>query len=58
MVKAGEPVQFHVTSVDTRHTFTITDLYVDVDVTQKLTGETAVPSGGAAFDASREILLS
>ncbi len=27
-------------------------------LTRALTGETAVPSGGAAFDASREILLS
>ena len=42
VVKLGEPVQFRITSVDTRHTFTITELDLDVQVTQKLIGDTAV----------------
>ena len=42
VVKLGKPVQFRITSVDTRHTFTITELDVDVQVTQRLIGDTAV----------------
>ena len=42
VLKVGEPVQFKLSSFDTRHTFTITELDVDVNVTQKLIGETAV----------------
>ena len=42
VVKLGEPVQFRITSADTRHTFTITELDIDVQVTQKLIGDTAV----------------
>ena len=42
VLKVGEPVQFRITSADTRHTFTITELGVDEPVTQTLLGETAV----------------
>lgn len=42
VLKVGEPVQFSISSFDTRHTFTITELDVDVNITQKLIGETAV----------------
>ena len=42
VLKVGEPIQFKISSFDTRHTFTITELDVDVDITQKLIGETAV----------------
>ena len=42
VLKAGEPVQFSITSADTRHTFTITELNIDVPVNQKLIGGAAV----------------
>lgn len=42
VLKVGEPVLFSISSFDTRHTFTITELGVDVAVTQSLVGETAV----------------
>ncbi len=42
VLKAGEPVQFSVTSADTRHTFTVTELNIDVQVNQKLIGGAAV----------------
>ena len=38
VLKVGEPVQFNVTSSDTRHTFTIDGLNVDLEIPQKLKG--------------------
>ena len=32
VLKVGEPVRFHVTSKDTIHTFTVTDLGIDVEL--------------------------
>ena len=40
VLKLGEPVQFQVTSSDTRHTFTIDGLNVDLDIPQRLIGDT------------------
>ena len=42
VLKVGEPVQFRITSADTTHTFTVTEIGVDEAVTQRLVGETAV----------------
>ena len=42
ILKTGEPVQFRIISADTRHTFTVTELNLDTQVTQRLIGETAV----------------
>ena len=42
VLKVGEPVQFSVTSADTRHTFTVTELNIDEQVNQKLIGGAAV----------------
>ena len=38
VLKVGEPVQFKVTSSDTRHTLTIDGLNVDLEIPQKLKG--------------------
>jgi len=40
VLKVGEPVQFKVTSADTRHTFVIESLGIDVEVPQKSLNET------------------
>jgi len=40
VLKVGEPVQFKVTSTDTRHTFIIEALGIDVEVPQKSLNET------------------
>jgi plastocyanin len=40
VLKVGEPVQFKVTSADTRHTFIIEALGIDVEVPQKSLNET------------------
>lgn len=40
VLKVGEPVQFKVTSADTRHTFIIEALGIDVEVPQKSLHET------------------
>lgn len=40
VLKVGEPVQFKVTSADTRHTFIIESLGIDVDIPQKSLDET------------------
>ena len=40
LLKVGEPVQFKVTSADTRHTFIIEALGIDVEVPQKSLNET------------------
>ena len=42
ILKSGEAVQFRITSADTRHTFTVTELDIETEVTQRLIGETAV----------------
>jgi plastocyanin len=39
VLKAGEPVQFKVTSADTRHTFIIESLGIDVEIPQKSLNE-------------------
>ena len=38
VLKVGEPIQFKVISSDTRHTFTIDGLNVDLEIPQKLKG--------------------
>ena len=38
VLKVGEPIQFKITSSDTRHTFTIDGLNVDQEIPQKLKG--------------------
>lgn len=40
VLKVGEPVQFKVTSADTRHTFVIESLGIDIEVPQKSLHET------------------
>ena len=40
VLKVGEPVQFKITSADTRHTFVIESLGIDVEVPQKSLNET------------------
>jgi heme/copper-type cytochrome/quinol oxidase subunit 2 len=40
VLKVGEPVQFKVTSADTRHTFIIEALGIDVEVPQQSLNET------------------
>lgn len=40
VLKVGEPVQFKVTSADTRHTFIIEALGIDIEVPQKSLNET------------------
>ncbi len=42
VLKVGEPVQFRVISADTRHTFTVDELNVDLQIAQKLLGGTAI----------------
>ena len=42
VLKVGEPVQFKVISSDTRHTFTIDGLNVDLEIPQRLKGGTAL----------------
>jgi heme/copper-type cytochrome/quinol oxidase subunit 2 len=40
VVQAGKPMQFKITSADTRHTFIIDAFNIDVEVPQKSLGET------------------
>ncbi len=40
-IKVGEPVQFNVSSADTRHRFIVEPLGIDVDVPQKSLNESA-----------------
>jgi heme/copper-type cytochrome/quinol oxidase subunit 2 len=40
VLKVGEPVQFKVTSADTRHTFVIESLGIEIEVPQKSLHET------------------
>ncbi len=42
VVNVGEPVQFSITSADTRHTFTVAELGVDLPVAQSLIGTTSL----------------
>jgi heme/copper-type cytochrome/quinol oxidase subunit 2 len=42
VLEVGEPVQFRVISADTRHTFTVDELNVDLQIAQKLLGGTAI----------------
>jgi len=42
VVPVGEPVQFRITSADTRHTFIIEALGIDVEVPQKSLDETVL----------------
>lgn len=38
VLKVGEPIQFQISSSDTRHTFTIDGLNLDLEIPQKLKG--------------------